>query len=260
MTEMIDSFAHAGLIVEIHHDDDPTSPRENDNLSTMAWDGLGHDQPGFTVELHAPETDVCPRCKGDGDRTFLITTHDAPRATIESASMALREVYVDCALCDGACEVELSTVAGIKQEYGSRVVLAYRYDERSYGMLNSCEHDHEYANVWVFDTPERVKETMGECTDDDVRAALVAETDELRAYLAGYVYGYVIKGPDHEDIGTLIGPNADDSCWGFIDADVDRPDSYTRQQAREAAESCAELLERERVESAYWAACDVVTV
>jgi hypothetical protein len=71
------------------------------------------------------------------------------------------------------------------------------------------------------------------------REAAESLIEEWNQYLSGDVWGYIIKGPDGEDLGEV-----GDSCWGFYGL------SYCIEQAKEAAESCAESLAKLQHETA----------
>ena len=103
-------------------------------------------------------------------------------------------------------------------------------------------------------------ETAAKEWDDraDAEAYLRASVEEYGAYLAGEVYGYVIKNADSEDLPSFGPRLIEDSCWGFI-GELG-PGSYILEEANRAAESCAEALKAEDAESSAMAARGIVTV
>jgi hypothetical protein len=251
MSEPFDSYEHAGLTVELHHDPEPTSPREWSNVGTIAADPSG-DFGMWDVSVHedVPDTDTCPRCKGKGQRAIPMPDYGNPTNTT-------RKVYVDCARCDGAGEIELAIVEGIKQGHKARVVLPLHYSGSLAAASIYVTDDPDDANAWIFDTPEDVRECIGEdATDEQIKAALEAEVKTLDQYLSGEVYGYVVRGPNGEDVSDL-GATELDSCWGFFD---EHPYEYLKGEASEAAECIAEQIAAEKAEAAHWAARDVETV
>lgn len=237
MSAPCETFTHRGLTVEIHYDDNPESPREWSNVGTMV---CAHRRANLGDEqLREINLDVtCPRCEGEGERTLGRWT-------------------VQCARCAGLGEVELSPPEFFRRERGARVVLPlYLYEHSGMTMSTGA-----FGDPWdsgqvgvIFDTPKAVAECIGaDATDEQITAALVAEVKDYDDFLTGQVYGFIVKGPNGEDISELTGRAPDDSCWGFYGLD------YCRDEARESAESCAERIKRERLEAATWAARDVVT-
>lgn len=187
--EPFETFEHVGLTVELHYDEDPMSPREWSNVSTIAADGLTFADQPITEDYH---------------------------------------------------------------ERGARVVIPCYYEERG-GQARLYETSEDHANVYVFDTPKAVRECIGDTAkDEDIRAALESEIHALNQWIEGQVFGYVIKGPEGEDLESL-----GDSCWGFFD---NYPYDYLKSEAREAAEAVRAEMDKEAGEMAYWAARDVETV
>lgn len=83
--------------------------------------------------------------------------------------------------------------------------------------------------------------------------------DAFGKWCNGESYGYIIKGKDGEDLGSM-----EDSCWGFIG------DKYCMEQAKESADYIIEQIDkakhedwraalREARERKHWAQRDVVT-
>lgn len=127
----------------------------------------------------------------------------------------------------------------------------YLYDHSGLTMSTgpfSCPWDSGQVG-WIFVTRETVLKEWGgkgarRITKRMVKQAekcLRAEVEEYDQYLRGDVYGYVIEGPDGEQL---------DSCWGFFGFD------YAKEEACEAAEVQVEALaervvkEREMMETA----------
>lgn len=204
--EPVESFTHAGLTVEIHYDDNRSSPREWSNVGTMVcW----HRRANLGDETIDPET-------------YFEDVHP-----------------VD-----------------FFKRHGARVVLPLYLYEHS-GMTMRTGDANPFGDPWdsgqvgfIYDTPEGVKECIGDgATDEHITAALKQEVEVYDQYLTGQVYGYVVKGPDGEDLD-----DDDSSCSDIYGLD------YARSEGRSAAESCAEVVAREAEMVAYWAARDVMTV
>lgn len=101
----------------------------------------------------------------------------------------------------------------------------------------------------MYAMPDDITECMGaDATDDAIRDAMLGELKTYRQYLAGEVYGYMVKSPDGEVL---------DSCWGFYD---DWPYDYLKSEANEMAEWHAEQARKEAEQVAYWASRDVETI
>lgn len=114
----------------------------------------------------------------------------------------------------------------------------------------ACPWDSGQAG-FIYAMPDAVRECFGADVDPATEAGRERVADALRAELAdwdcfvrGDVYGYEVEripGCDREDCDAPLDPcgNCDadaehlDSCWGFYGLD------YARDNAREAAESCA---------------------
>lgn len=94
---------------------------------------------------------------------------------------------------------------GVRRERGATVVIPIAFHDYGSGgnALNVCDWDD--ANGVIFDTPKGREETG--CTD--IRAGLLAEVEEMRQYVNGEAYGYVVKRD-----GVVV-----DSCWGFLGDD-----------------------------------------
>lgn len=244
MHEPADTFEHAGLTVEIHYDTEPASPRGWSNVGTMV---CAHRRANLGDEqLDQIDLDVtCDRCDGEGERELGRWT-------------------VQCAKCDGLGHIEVTPVEWARRERGARVVLPlWLYEHGGMTMRTSTAGaTNPFHDPWdsgqvgiIFDTPEGVKDCMGEdVTDEQIAAALEQEVKTYDEYLTGQVYGYIVKGPNGEDLSELVGAKMlDDSCWGFYGLD------YCKQEGMEAAAGVAEAVQYENTEAAEWAARDVVT-
>jgi hypothetical protein len=167
----------------------------------------------------------------------------------DPASLSVRAAT--CSLCKGEGKREADLDEWVASEYGAgSVFLPIRFDDYGSSGSRCGESDPESCNgIIVCDRETVEKEWPG-----DREAALrylKSEASEYGAYLAGEVYGYIIKGPDGED---LQGPFYD-SCWGFIGES-----KYVTEEANRAAEGVAEQLKQEQVECAEMAARGVMTI
>lgn len=227
--EPFETFEHAGQQVALHYDDDPQhcDPRDDySNVGTMIVQWNRYDL-GDEQEVPEPEG-PCPDCDGTGFQPDAVSR--------------------DCERCEGYGEVRLPWAEFFRATRGARIVIPlYVYEHSGITIRTSSFGDPWDSGMagFIFDTPEGVKECLGDdATDDDIRKALEQEVEIYAQYLEGEVYGYTVNGPDGEH----------DSCWGYL-GDLD----YVRSQAKEAAEAMAELQSREQAEVAYWAARDIAT-
>lgn len=221
--DVMDRWEHAGVVVEIVHDDDPLSPQENDNAGTIySW------HRWFVGDERIPEPDKWAYCDEDGDLD--------PEAEIGSETW--REVTLD---------------EWFQLQYSAVVVIPLWYEEGRGGMASIYESDNPNCAL-VFTQEDLEKEWGGSA--DDARRYAEARIKELDDYLQGQVWGIVIREPSDEIGGEGTGLILW-SVWGFIGD----PDSgWIRETANEEAETQAHILQAEADEVAYWAARDVVTL
>jgi hypothetical protein len=136
---------------------------------------------------------------------------------------------------------------------GARLILPVHYSPQG-GYLCSSEHDDketiENSDGVIYATATDIRNEYG-LTRISAKAleramrVLQGEIAEYSAYLSGEVYGFIISGPDGEEL---------DSCWGFYERD------YCEQSAKDAAEHQAQLLVREAIEANEMACRGVQTV
>lgn len=242
--EAFETFEHAGLKVELHYDDAPEhqDPREYDNVGTMVcWHDratLGDEQ----LDRHTMTFEVpCDRCNGEGWRE-------------------IGRWNVDCAKCGGQGEVDVHPVEHFKRTRGARVVLPlYLYEHGGMTMRTTAFGDPwDSGQVgFIFDTPKGLHDCWGpDATDEQITEVLKGEVELYDTWLRGEVYGYIVTGPDGEDIPELLPTGTPDfSCWGYL-GELD----YVRSEARRAADECAKALADEEREAAEMAARDITTV
>lgn len=261
-----DTFEHAGLTVRLRYEeyiDDNDNPRTNQdgNIGVMFCDYQGYnlgDDDALDPREHTIE---CDSCGGDGE-VYAARSED----------VAVGDLLITCPKCGGAGEVELSIVEYLKREHGARVILPLFVYEHG-GITMSCggrldmgEDDFNRRGRFmgdgagwdtssvgvIFDTAETRKECgQEEASDEDIERQLREEVKYYDLYLTGQVYGYEVIGPDGEVM---------DSCWGFLEPNIWSEDSGVRYEGRQAAEACAEEIERERLEAFRWACADLITI
>jgi len=187
--EPFETVEYKGYTIELHRDENPWNPREEqDNLGTMVYGGhryvLGDVQFGKGLDRY-PWTTPSP------------DTHTAGEWEDWAESMGL---------------IYLRTYAYI---HGTVVM-----DTRGFhGRLpqGHAEFDSGHAG-WIFVSREKIREWRGwkritEKRREQIEKSLAAEVQEYSDYCQGNVCGYIIKGPD----GDL--DDMDDSCWGFFGDD-----------------------------------------
>lgn len=221
-----------GIEGRIGYDDDHAvnNPREWSNVGTMSLHYRGYDlgdedihEVDFTIE--------CPACGGKGG-----------------------DDDTDCARCEGAGTIDVDPVTYFKSERGARVVLPLSvYDHSGITMFVGHRAHTFDAGGWdtsyvgfTFDTPEGVRECIGEtATDEQIEAALRAEVKVYASYLEGDVTFYDV----HDDETGFA-----DGCGGYVgDA------AYCERECFDALAQAIVKRLAENAERAYWAARDTIT-
>ena len=96
-----------------------------------------------------------------------------------------------------------------RYEHGPILALPVYVRSQSYTIVSETS-DWGYADGIYYTPLAQVSDEFPGTFAEQVAAAKLAlrsELDALNAYLAGEVYGYIVKGPD----GGVIA-----SCWGFV--------------------------------------------
>lgn len=224
MSNVWETFEHAGCRVEIVQDEDPTSPRDACNVGVML------------ASLHRRYT--------LGDAEFVSTTPE-----YEHAAYAL----------NWFCERRRGSLFArwARCFYGATVVLPLYLLDHS-GLAMRTGPFREDPGSWdsgivgfTFDTPRTRKETGVELAD--IEQALTEEVACYDAYLQGQVVGFVVTALmdgacGHADCDEHQGWEEveDGSCWGFLISEHERDLGYVREEARAAAEAHAESLAQGR--------------
>ena len=214
----IETFEHAGLTVEIHYDEDATSPRENDNVARLVcWHrnyNLGDEQPKEDAAEY---------------RRVLAAEHDATLLD-EDLDDANLDERIQAAL-DEHFEIlplYLYDHSGITMSTGR---FSCPWDSGQVGFayitlakLVECDMLGPGVKEWTPELRARAREIINQ------------EVKEYDAYIRGECYGFTITRPPEKDecgeCHRAYKPVAVDSCWGFIGYE------WVVQAAKEAAE-CA---------------------
>lgn len=266
-----DTFEHAGLGVRIlweEFDLEHANPRSDDgNIGVMFCEHSHYSLGDKDAEDPRGHETSCDRCEGEGEVPEVL--RDGLPSTITK---------MVCPKCEGVGEVEVSITDYLKANGATVVLPLFLLDHsgitiraganlltgadnfRRTGRFMGDDAGWDTSSVGIiYDTPETRKELTDQ-SPEHVEDVLDEEVRLYAAYLEGSVYGYEIVELDED--GEV--PDEDgkvlDSCWGFLEINVQREDAYVRQAAREAAECERELIDRETTEAAYWAARDVVTI
>lgn len=196
--DVIETTKINGYTVELIHDTDCSSPRDDDGnflfLTFPSREWIKADE-----EIN-PEgrTMPCRSCQGTG-----FAGED------------------DCEACDGYGEVDINTIgdliASLKDEYKANLVLAVSREDHGanvrYYINDWSDDDHwEHNNICglILDTPEALEARMGPGfvpTPKWLKEAMAAEIEVYSKWADGECYGFVIKDRNGEMV---------ESCFGFI--------------------------------------------
>ncbi len=164
-----------GIVVEVHHDDDPFSPREDDNLGTM----------------------VCWHRRYDlGDRQIKDGEFDSP-ADIMAAIVA------DEGPLQIALPLYLYDHSGITMRtsgFGDVDAAGWDWGQVGFIYISEKKVIAEYGS-------------LNKESHDQAMACLQGEVETYDQYLTSAVYGYIIKGPDGDHLDSCWGFYGDsDDC------------------------------------------------
>lgn len=204
MNDVIETTKINGYTVELVHDMDCPSPRDNDGnflfLTFPSREWIKAD------EEFNPESDFdCRWCEGSGTRP----------------GGDLYNVDDECGVCEGNGYVEASNIGELRmfvaQKYGAQVVLPVNREDHGanvrYYINDWSDDDHwERNNICglILDTPEALEARMGPdfvATPEWLKEAMTAEIEEYSRWANGECYGFVIKDRNGEMV---------ESCFGFI--------------------------------------------
>lgn len=281
--EPFETYEHAGLTIEFYQEEEISifNPRSNDNAGVMVYFGKDYEIGDEQIAMDIDELTIeCPRCEGSGEdpeRYELLRYGEHGQATVvgagtfESMESEFTRVQrpdplhphqsdgtygldpAECLQCHGNYEVETDVITYYKMTEDAVIVIPLRFEDRRYdGAI--YETDAKDANAVLYITRKKAQEEWGNDLDG-ARKYMLGELSEYNAWLQNEVAGYMIKGPDGDELPNI--PQLDDSCWGFI-GDPDK--SGLRESANEAAESVREALDKETAECVEMAARDIITI
>jgi hypothetical protein len=259
---MSETFKHAGMTVLIEQDDDPVNPREWDNMGIMVYwhrnynlgdvDGMKEygDSSEFFRHL-AIEADEKGMERIDERVDAGMDALNPKHADYKARLAGIREAYrarLDAILEKNYVMLPLALLdhSGLHMWVGSR---AHGCDPGGwdsgqvgwiYCSLEKAQEEFKSANKRKgWDAKVKWNEGKTITLREAVENNLTSEVETYDQMLTGDVWGYVIKGPNGEDLDKV-----GDSCWGFYGH------SYCIEEAKEAAESCAESLAELQYETA----------
>jgi hypothetical protein len=200
------------------------NPREWSNVGTMAVSYGGYElgdedisEIDFEVECGCDENTSCPRCDDTGYYT-------------------------------------MNPVDYFKKERGARVVIPLTVYEHSGITMRAGDVTLPWdTDRWdtsfvgfIFDTPNALKECMGEgVCDEDIKKALEGEVKIYASYLEGDIMYYRVEDDETDYI---------EGCGAYV-GDSD----YCEEECFRSMETAIEKRLAERQERAEWAARDTVT-
>jgi hypothetical protein len=191
-----------GYTVQIVHDEDCSSPRENENVGLFL--GFPHRHYNIGDEKFDPSEYTRP-CTGEKCEQGMV---DGP------------EGYVECATCMGGGELtpksEAQLMEWLKEDHGATVVLKVGMIDHSgvsyylgggASIFDPGGWDSGTCG-YILDTKEN-RERLGieGFTVEQITEALAGEIKEYDSWARGDCYGIVVKDTN----GKVV-----DSCWGFI--------------------------------------------
>jgi hypothetical protein len=256
--------AFPGLVATLGMEEvieDYMSPRDWSNVGTMAVSYRGYrlgdediSDTNFEIE--------CDACEGSGtiDREGPVTERDH--------LFGLHTVDYACEKCDGAGEIEVNPAEYFMKNEDARVVIGlFVYEHSGITMSagarvgevlkqsdvqstdrfvgDSAGWDTSFVG-FIYDTPEKVKECIGDnATDEQIEAALRQEVEVYASYLEGDVSFYRVEDEETD---------YDDGCGGYVG-----DSKHCEQECFASLECAIEKRLTEIKERADMAARDIIT-
>lgn len=259
-----------GLCENEEYIEEHDNPRQDSNVGTMAVNYRGYnlgDEDISQIEFEIK----CDKCDGSGESEHWIVgfhrtatplatgSYEECQAWLDSRLDVLTGSYyiepIGCSKCKGDGVVPVNPVEYFKQERGARVVVGLTVYEHSGITMragnvtlpwDSDRWDTSFVG-FIFDTPEQLKDTMGDdVTDEQIEAALRGEVESYASYLEGDVTWYKVEDDEtdfHESCGGFVGchDECESECYGVMEI------ALIKRIAEEA-------------ERAYWLDREVLTV
>lgn len=217
----IETEEYRGLTIKIYPDDDPMSPRECDNLGTMAcWHrryNLGDVQPSCDPEAYLLDllpNEVIERLEARQERDYQRRAANLNGTEFRNVCAELNEAHKERVMA----EIEKRFI----------VLPLYLYDHSGITMRTSpfsCPWDSGQVGIIHVDLDKVRKEYSTKRITKAIREKAVkclqSEVEVYSTFIEGGFTGYVVEDEDGEHV---------DSCWGFDDP------KFCMEQAKEAAD------------------------
>jgi hypothetical protein len=260
-----------GKVEYEEHIDENDNPRQDSNVGVMSVSYRGYDLGDEDISQEDFEIE-CPTCEGSGDSPhWIVGFHRTAEPLVTGSEDECQDwldrrldvlsgsYYIEpigCSHCQGEGRIVANPADFFKKTRGARVVLPLIVYEHS-GITMRCGHvgdivgdsagwDTSFVG-YIFDTPEQIKECMGDdATDEQIEKALRGEVESYASYLEGDVSWWQVEDEEtgfHESCGGYVGDNdyAESECFSNL------ADALAKRIAEEA-------------ERAYWLEREVVTV
>jgi hypothetical protein len=262
-----------GLCENEEYIEDHDNPRDACNVGTMSLHYRGYKLGGPDDEdIRQIEFEVkCPTCDGSGESQHWMVGFHQTATPLATGSYEDCQAWLDnridvvtgsyyiepisCSHCKGESVIPVHPVDYFKQERGARVVVGLTVYEHSGITMRAGDVTLPFdTDRWdtsfvgfIFDTPEQLKETMGDdVTDEKIKEALVEEVNLYASYLEGDVCWFKVED-DETDFS--------ESCGGFVGCHEECEGEMYSMLEHALAKRIVEESER-----AYWLARGVPTV
>lgn len=220
-----ETYHYRGCKIRVVQDEDPSSPREWDNLGTMVcWHGrynLGDERPSEDAGVYLTNlaTQACRKFSKLNDdyeqAEHDLCSDDLKFKRIEERWGRARAKVLET--CYTKLPLYLYDHSGITMSTGK---FSCAWDSGQVGFiyvsLADVLKEHSLAKgTWK----TRVKKHEGgtESLRDYASRVMTGEVSTYDDFITGSVYGYIAEAPGGEQI---------DSCWGYYGYDETKDDSY----------------------------------
>ena len=263
--EFVDAFPGLSATLGMEeYIEDYMSPRDWSNVGTMAVSYSGYNLGDEDIKDIDFEVE-CPLCGGEGyadsfelqlRRSYgsevIATGTEADmkaqaiernRKPVDGSVYMVTQAY--CEKCEGNCVVECSPIDYFKRERGARVVIGLTVYEHGGISMSAGNVTHPWdTDRWdtsfvgfIFDTPEGVKQCLGDnATDEEIEAALRSEVEVYSSYLEGDVSRWSVQDDEtdyNESCGGYIGDakGCEDECFSNLEYAITRRLSENKERA-----------------------------
>ena len=264
--EFIDPFPGlSGTLGMEEFDQEAHNPRDWSNVGTMAVSYSGYNLGDEDIEKIDFEV-KCPHCDGENEdpngNWVVGIHHTAERLAVGSQeeceiflrglpAVASGRYYIEPLGCPNCVDgyVEMNPVDYFRKERGARVVIGLTVYEHSGITMragnvtlpwDTDRWDTSFVG-FIYDTPEKVKECMGDdATDQQIEACLRSEVAVYAAYLEGDITNYTVEDEEtnfFEGCGGYVGDHeqCEDECFAALEAAIVKRLAEQKERAEWAA-------------------------